>query len=189
MKSTDRNFIRRLKHEKEDAIEYVIDTYMPVVKAVVYKILGPMQTETDIEECISDVFLATWENCDQFEGEPSDFKKWICMIAKYKAIDQYRRIGKRRDREMKLDGLPLADESNVASALLVKEERQELLLAMSKLTELDRDIFTMKYFLDMSNGDIAESLSVTKAAVDNRLYRGKKQLSVWMKSEWKEECI
>lgn len=189
MKSTNKNFIRRLKRKKEDAIEYVIDTYMPFVKAVVHKILGPVQAETDMEECMSDVFLAVWENCNQFEGEPSDFKKWICMIAKYKAIDQYRRMGKRMNKEIKLDGLPLEDKGDVASSLLAKEERQELLLAMSKLTELDRDIFTMKYFLDMSNGDIAESLSVTKAAVDNRLYRGKKQLSVWMKSEWKEECI
>lgn len=95
MKSTEKNFIRRLKRKKEDAIEYVVDTYLPIVKAVVYKVLGPLQTDADIDECISDVFLSVWENGDQFEGGPADFKKWICMVAKYKAIDQYRRVGKK----------------------------------------------------------------------------------------------
>jgi RNA polymerase sigma-70 factor (ECF subfamily) len=31
----------------------------------------------------------------------------------------------------------------------------------------------MKYFLDMQNVKIAEKLGLTKAAVDNRIYRGK----------------
>ncbi|GKV64342.1 MULTISPECIES: sigma-70 family RNA polymerase sigma factor [unclassified Sporosarcina] len=189
MKSTERNFIRRLKRKKEDAVEYIVDAYLPVVKAVVYKVLGPLQKDADIEECISDVFLAVWENSDQFEGEAEDFKKWICMVAKYKAIDQYRRMEKRNNREQGMDDMYFISDSNAAGELLAKEEQEELLMAMSKLNEMDRDIFTMKYFLDMSNGEIAESLRVTKAAVDNRLYRGKKQLSILMKSEWGGECI
>jgi len=34
----------------------------------------------------------------------------------------------------------------------------------------------MKYFLDMQNVEIAEKLSMTKAAIDNRIYRGKQLL-------------
>lgn len=185
MKSTEKNFIRRLKRRKEDAIEYVIDTYMPVVKAVVYKVLGP--TEADHDECISDVFLAVWERAGQFEGDPVEFKKWICMVAKYKAIDEYRRVMKRKGREHEMGDLSFIQDHQ--DKLLEKEEQEELLLAMSQLNEMDRDIFTMKYFLDMSNGEIAESLHVTKASVDNRLYRGKKKLSAVLKNEWKEECV
>ncbi|WP_153732837.1 sigma-70 family RNA polymerase sigma factor [Sporosarcina obsidiansis] len=189
MKSTEKNFIRRLKRKKEDAIEYVVDVYLPVVKAVVFKVLGPLQTDAEMDECISDVFLSVWEHSNQFEGESADFKKWICMVAKYKAIDQYRRMDKRRNREQGMDEIPFVSESNVTGILLAKEEQEELLLAMSKLTEMDRDIFTMKYFLDMTNSEIAESLCVTKAAVDNRLYRGKKKLSTFMRNEWEEKCI
>jgi len=35
----------------------------------------------------------------------------------------------------------------------------------------------MKYYLELSNNEIAENLSLSKAAVDNRLYRGKKILA------------
>lgn len=34
----------------------------------------------------------------------------------------------------------------------------------------------MKYYLDLTNGEIADALGITKSAVENRLYRGKKKL-------------
>jgi len=34
----------------------------------------------------------------------------------------------------------------------------------------------MKYFLNMKNEEIGRQLGLTKASVDNRLYRGKKRL-------------
>lgn len=187
MRSTEANFIKRLKRKKEDAIEFVIDSYLPVVKAIVYKVLGPLQKDADMDECISDVFLSVWDNSEQFHGDNEDFKKWICMIAKYKAIDHYRRLVKQREREQELGELEVVGEHNVTKHVLKQEEKEQLLLAMSKLDEIDRDIFTMKYFLEMSNLEIAESLNVTKAAVDNRLYRGRKKLSTMIQMEWEEQ--
>ena len=61
--------------------------------------------------------------------------------------------------------------------VLGAEEKNELLFAISKLDVLDRDIFMMKYFMELSNSEIADALGLTKAAVDNRLYRGKKKLA------------
>ncbi|MBM7584623.1 DNA-directed RNA polymerase specialized sigma subunit [Bacillus pakistanensis] len=39
MKSSSTNFISRLKKQKEDALEYIIDAYMPLVKTIATKIL------------------------------------------------------------------------------------------------------------------------------------------------------
>lgn len=47
---------------------------------------------------------------------------------------------------------------------------------MTQLEPLDRDIFTMKFFLNMNNEEISQHLGLTKASVDNRIYRGKKRL-------------
>lgn len=41
---------------------------------------------------------------------------------------------------------------------------------------IDRDIFMMKFFLDMTSEEIAKNIGLTKAAVDNRIYRGKRRL-------------
>lgn len=177
MKSTPVNFIVRLKKQKEDALDYIIDAYMPLVKAIATNILHN-QKRTDIDECINDVFLAIWQNAHQFQGEAADFKKWLCVMTKYKAIDRYRQNEKQLANEQ--SSAPLEEEASILhteQVLMQKEAKSEMLFALSQLEELDRNIFIMKYYLDLSNGEIAESLNLTKAAVDNRLYRGKKVLA------------
>ncbi|PFA69111.1 RNA polymerase subunit sigma-70 [Bacillus sp. AFS015802] len=177
MKSSPTNFIKRLKKKKEDALEYVIDAYMPLVKTIAMKILHN-RNRLDVDECINDVFLTVWQNAHQFKGEPEDFKKWIGMITKYKAIDRYRQAEKRHTREQSDKSL-LQTESPLETdtSVLRWEEKNELLAAISQLEELDRDIFVMKYYLDLTNKEIADQLNLSKAAVDNSLYRGKKKLA------------
>ncbi|WP_044339286.1 sigma-70 family RNA polymerase sigma factor [Rossellomorea aquimaris] len=181
MKSSPTNFIIRLKKKKEDALEYIIDDYMPLVKTIAKKILHN-SNRLDVDECINDVFLTVWQNAPQFKGGKEDFKKWIGMIAKYKAIDRYRQAEKRNAREQQDESL-LAKSSTPGTdiSILRVEEKNELLAAISQLEELDRDIFMMKYFLELTNMEIADQLNLSKAAVDNRLYRGKKKLATNVK--------
>ena len=178
MKSSPTNFIDRLKKQKEDALDYIIDSYMPLVKAIAYKILYT-QSKYDVDECVNDVFLSVWQNAAQFQGDSNDFQKWIGMITKYKAIDRYRQYEKRAAREQ-FEEQPFAQQQisyTTEQQILEREQKNELLFAISKLAELDRHIFMMKYYLELTNSEIADTLGLTKAAVDNRLYRGKKELA------------
>lgn len=169
--------LKRLRKQDEKVLTVVIDLYMPLVKAIAYKILQPIGRTDSMDECINDVFLTVWQNASKFEGEPADFKKWIGTIAKYKAIDHYRVLTKRAQREQVKEELPPV-------AIYDKQERNELLLLLSGLPELDRDIFLMKYYLQLPNNGIAQRLDLTKAAVDNRLYRGKQTLAGQLKERW-----
>ncbi|XXM74477.1 sigma-70 family RNA polymerase sigma factor [Lysinibacillus sphaericus] len=180
MKSTPANFIPRLKKRKEDALEYVIDAYLPLVKTIAVKVLHSMQ-QPDIDECVNDVFLTVWENARQFQGEAADFKKWIGMIAKYKAIDRYRQVKKRMEREEPQALLRETGGTGTEESVMKREGRNEILAAISQLKDADRDIFMMKYYLGFSNNEIADNLGISKAAVDNRLYRGKKVLATNLK--------
>ncbi|MFC7686514.1 sigma-70 family RNA polymerase sigma factor [Ureibacillus sp. GCM10028918] len=177
MKCSSTNFIPRLKKQKEDALDYIIEAYLPLVKTIATKILHTMKRQ-DIDECVNDVFLSVWQNAHQFDGEAQDFKKWIGMITKYKAIDRYRQAEKQIFHEQ--TDAPLEQKASSLQTdltVLQREEKTELLFAISQLEEIDRDIFMMKYYLELSNSDIAINLGLSKAAVDNRLYRGKKILA------------
>lgn len=177
MKSSQANFIRRLKKQKEDALEYAIDTYLPLVKTIASKILHNVKPG-DIDDCINDVFLTVWQNAHQFKGDAQEFKKWIGMITKYKAIDRYRQAEKQKVHEQGDTRLEQeVSASQTEGSVLKREEKNELLAALSQLKELDRDIFIMKYYLKLANSEIADNLGLSKAAVDNRLYRGKKELA------------
>lgn len=177
MKCNATNFIKRLKKQKEDALEYIIEQYSSLVYAVSYKILNNINNEA-ISEIVNDVFLTIWQNSNQFQGEPEDFKKWIAMITKYKAIDRFRQLEKRQSREQ-------AEEliygqyvtQDIQELLIKKEEKNTLLSALTTLQDIDRDIFIMKYFLSLSTAEIGESLNLSISAVENRLYRGKKKLA------------
>lgn len=187
MRSNSKNFVRRLQKQKEDALEYVIEQYSSLVNAIAYKVLSGISKDA-IDDCINDVFLAVWQNADQFQGEPEDFKKWIGMMTKYKAIDIFRKLEKQQAREQGDDLLvQKSTGEDVQDQLVKKEENKDLLLAISKLEELDRDIFMMKFYLQLSNMEIAEALHLSKAAVENRLYRGKKKLAT--KIQLKERFI
>ena len=175
MKITNENFIKRFKKHKEDALEYVIDQYLGIVKAIIYNALKSYADQQVIDECINDTFLGAWENAKQFEGSKDDFRKWICTIAKFKAVDAQRKLA-RNPFVTDINTIQMNTVQSAEEELVIKESMKELLLMMSQLDNRDRDIFTMKYFLNMKNEEIANHLGVTKASVDNRLYRGKKRL-------------
>lgn len=177
MRCNSKNFVTRLQKQKEDALEYVIEHYSAFVNAIAYKILSGISMDA-IDDCVNDVFLAVWQNAGQFNGEPEDFKKWIGMITKYKAIDTFRKLEKQQTREYQDDVIEqTATSEDLQEQLIKKEEKNDVLLAINKLESIDRDIFMMKYFLQLSTLEIADSLNLSKAAVENRLYRGKKKLA------------
>ncbi|MED3123087.1 sigma-70 family RNA polymerase sigma factor [Bacillus wiedmannii] len=174
MKSNEKNFIKRLQRQKEDALEFVVDTYLPLIKGITNKVLLPVQNDGLIEECVNDIFLSIWNNANKFHGEPSDFKKWIAAIAKFKAIDYYRKAT--RKVEIISDEFHISTEKSAEDELIVMEDREELLKLINQLEPLDQKVFIMKYLLGMKTEEIGDKLGLTRAAIDNRVYRGKKKL-------------
>lgn len=61
-----KDVISKLKLRHEKALAYVIDTYMPYVKAIAKQILEQPCGNWAVDECINDVFLAVWQNSDKF---------------------------------------------------------------------------------------------------------------------------
>lgn len=47
---------------------------------------------------------------------------------------------------------------------------------LRELDPLDQKLFIMRYFLGFKTEEIAEQLQMTKLAIDNRIYRGKKKI-------------
>lgn len=175
--NTVEDFIARLKRQDEYALDYLIDTYMPFLKGICQHILVKSCGYHAAEECLNDVFMTIWQKADRFEGDSNDFRKWAGTLAKYKAIDVYRRHQKRQQREtvsddVRNDGLT----HDTEDAVLRSESRNEMLYRLHELPETDRDLFLMKYYLDLTNGEIGDTLGITLSAVENRLYRGKRKL-------------
>ena len=86
MKSNEKNYIKRLQRQKEDALEFVVDTYLPLIKGITHKVLLPVQNDGLIEECVNDIFLSIWNNANKFHGEPNDFKNGLQRLRSLKQL-------------------------------------------------------------------------------------------------------
>ncbi|WP_234117463.1 sigma-70 family RNA polymerase sigma factor [Clostridium hydrogenum] len=175
MKIDDKNFIKQLKNKNPKAMDYIVDIYSNLLYKVVYSIIFENHGVNSVEECTSDVFMAIWDNIDCFDTEKGSFKTWIMTIAKFKAIDYKRKLMKHCDYT-DIDDLNLASGENIENAFILKEKRNEILSAINEMKKPDKYIFIKRYFLNEDIDSIAESLSLTRAAVDNRLSRGRKLL-------------
>ena len=173
MKCNETNYIQRLKNHKDDALEYIVDKYIPLVKGIAYKVLSPQKNEWIIEECINDVFLSVWNNSDKFSGNSDDFKKWICKITKFKAIGYYRKEIKYLNRDIKIN--PTSN-NLLEDEIIDIENKNELMMAIDSLDKMDKEIIIMKFFLGIKSQDIAIKFDVTKSSIDNKIYRIKKKL-------------
>lgn len=174
VKCNRQNFLQRLKKQKEDALEFIVDEYYALVKGTVMKVLSPFGQSGAVEECINDVFLAIWNHSGTFHGDETDFKKWVYKIAKFQAIDYYRRLSKRQEAQLQ-EHMP-ETAASLEEHVLKQEDADELLTLLRTMPPLDQQIFTMKYYLDIQPEMIAQRLGISRSVVDNHVYRGKKKL-------------
>ncbi|MED3572324.1 sigma-70 family RNA polymerase sigma factor [Cytobacillus praedii] len=176
MKCNENNYIQRLQHQKEDALEFIVDKYLPLMKGISQKILAPLKNEGIIEECINDIFLSIWNHAKKFHGDETDFRKWICSIAKFKAIDYYRRTTNKK--EFARDIIVEHVEKSAEDELLLMEDKSDLIRLINQLEPVDRKIFIMKFFLGLRTEEISLRLGLTESSISNRIYRGKKKLHI-----------
>lgn len=185
----DREIIIRIKNRDTRGLEELINLYNPVVYSLVYRVMGSNFKREDVEECASDVFVDIWNSIEDFNENRGGFKTWVLVKAKFKALDYRRRIGKRllsEEGSLNLEDLKeRTDKNEVEEQVLRKEEHKNILNALGNLNELDREIFIRRYFLHEDIDSIAKSCSLTRSAVDNRLWRGKKTLRDFLGEDFK----
>jgi len=162
MRINDENVVRHLRGKNEKALHYVIDIYGGLVKAIVKKHLYNLEQVQ--EECIDDVFLAVWNNIDQFSGEKNSLKNWIAVIAKCKSID-YKRKYLKLLQEENIEDMALKSPLTAEGYLMEKELSYEVDVLLNNLKKEDKE-----------TEDIAREKGIKKSSIYNRLSRGRKKL-------------
>lgn len=177
--------IGQLKKKKEFALEQVMDIYIDPVYSLASTILRGYGQTVDIEECVQDVFIDAWNKISEYDPGRGKLKTWLLILCKYKALSYKRRLS-RQNRVFKIEDLKRESQqieaSNVEASFLAKEEKQKIIEAIRSLPDLDRQIFLRVYILDESIEEVSKSLGLSRQAVDNRLWRGRKALRKYFKN-------
>ena len=77
MRITPDNVLRELHNRSPLALDFLIREYTPVVSTLVSRILAGVGAREDIEECVSDVFVAAWDRISTYDGTRGTLRTWL----------------------------------------------------------------------------------------------------------------
>ena len=85
----DKKLAQRLKRGDRLALDRAMDAYAGYLSTVVWRALGPAANAEDVEEIVSDAFLALWSRRDSLDPEQG-LKSWLAAVARNRAVDRLR---------------------------------------------------------------------------------------------------
>lgn len=171
LRITKENFLSELERKNPQAIEYIVNEYGSLVKSVLIYNLGNHKDRW--EECFNDCLMAIWNHPDRFEEKKSEFKNWLCAIAKYKAIDLVRRE-QRHAGEVSLE-----QENGVEIGVVdigASESDEELEILLNCLSSEDRELFMRRYVEEQPMEQISAETGMERDLIYSRISRGKKKI-------------
>jgi RNA polymerase sigma-70 factor (ECF subfamily) len=117
--------------------------------------------------------LKIWIHRGRWQHGRAKFSTWLYRVVSNRCIDL-----RRKPRALNVDVVPeVPDGKPDASSVIERNEVRDLLEgAVQRLPEQQRIAVILSYHENMSNGDIAEVMDTTVAAVESLLKRARQQL-------------
>lgn len=172
MEYSQAELVQGIRHKDSAAYEYMIDKYTKMIYCLDYNILSGSHSKEDIEECVADVFLDAWIKIAEFDEEKANFRTWLLILTKYKALT-YRRKN-HLSNVVNIDDIEIRDDINLEKQVLLRQDQEQVIKVINSFQETDREIFIRRFFLGEQINDLAIAYNLSRAAVDNRLLRGRK---------------
>lgn len=171
---TDAVLAERARGGDEHAFEELVRAYQGIAFRAAYLLTG---SAADAEEAAQVGFVKAWAALPRFR-RGAEFRPWLLRIVVNEAHNR-RRSAQRRDALALRAAAAHASGGAVPSpeAVVVDDEsRQELLAAVNRLDERDRDVLACRYFLELSEQETAEALGVRRGTVKSRTARALERL-------------
>jgi RNA polymerase sigma-70 factor (ECF subfamily) len=131
----------------------------------------------DAEDAAQDAFVKAWKALPRFRpGAP--FKPWLLRIVANEAHNRRRSSGRTEALRLRArDAAPSGDAApSPEGAAVSGERREQLLAAVERLDDRDREIVVCRYFLELSEEETAQVLDVRRGTVKSRTARALERL-------------
>ena len=135
----------------------------------------------DAEEAVQDAFVKAYRALGRFrEGAP--FRPWLLSIVANEARNRRRAAGRRAGMTLRVAGTAASGDAapSPEAAVLDGERRTELLDALGRLDDRDRDVLVHRFLLGLDEQETAEALGVRRGTVKSRTSRALDRLRAEM---------
>jgi RNA polymerase sigma-70 factor (ECF subfamily) len=160
MDANEREMYRTAIHGDREAFGMIIRTHSRALFAIAY---GILQSREEAEDAVQDALVKAWKSRWRMR-DPEKLPAWLCMIARHRARDIFRR---RRS-------VPLSEkmtEQVEFEATDITALDRQLHSALAALPELHRSALTLRYFEEMDYRTIENTLGLTNGALRGILGR------------------
>lgn len=190
----DARLIAEVRGGSEGALGALYDRHAAAVYRVGYRLTGDPQ---EAEEIVQETFLALWNRAEQYDASVAPVGPWLFSIARNRAIDRLRAIG-RRPSLVSLAAAARVDEPEAATLdrlalganviggagrsldpedeLAGHELREALGSAVGTMPADEREILVLAYRDELSQTEIAARLGLPLGTVKTRARRGLRRL-------------
>lgn len=124
------------------------------------------------EDVTSITFERAFSKRAGFDPARGEARAWLFGIARNAALDELRR----RKRRAWLATEPMDEATAVDSSAEESERRIALRVALESLPGPDRELIALRYFADLSLGEIATTLGISESNAGTRAHRALNKL-------------
>jgi RNA polymerase sigma-70 factor (ECF subfamily) len=124
----------------------------------------------DAEDLTTQTFLKMLESIGRFRWRRAPFSAWLFRIAHNLAMDHFRAT-KRLQPEEEVPEPDGAEESSAEEAALEAIGRRSMLELIENLSHEQKQVLTLKFLFNFSNGEAATILGKTEGAVKSLQHR------------------
>jgi len=175
MDADEREVYRAAIHGDREAFEMIIRTHSRPLFAIAY---GILQNREEAEDAVQDALVKAWKSRWRVR-DPEKFPAWLCMIARHRARDVFRKRSKLP--------VPAETESVTCDPYDASLLDRQLHRALAELPELHRAAISLRYFEELDYASIESRLGLTNGSLRGILGRAlasmRKQLKPALASE------
>ena len=144
-----------------------------------WKIRRIVLDHDDANDVLHNSFVTAWTNLDSFQGTAS-ISTWLYRIAINEALD-FLRKKKAATANVSADEEPAVAARLMGDPYFDGDHAQALLQeAVARLPEVQRTVFSLKYFDDMKYSEISKMLNTSEGALKASYHLAVKKISEYL---------
>lgn len=169
---SDELLLKTLQKKPEKGLQMAMEKFSPLVYHIAQGKLKDVSSKEDIEELVSDVFIALYEN--RHKIEKGKIKAFLCTVTLNRAVDMFRRKTAFQTLELKED--IVSNERSLEEMFFSAQDKKELKNALMQLDDTDKAILARKIYLKQTSKEIAAAFGLSDDAVRKRISRAYEKL-------------
>ena len=165
----DQELVERAKRGDVDAYTQLVERHQEAAFRTAYFVAARAD---DAEDAAQEAFVKAYRALGQFRSGAS-FRPWLLAIVANEARNRLRSASRRDSLALRMaesrsqgDAVPSPER-----AALAREAQETLLAALSELSEDDRLVIGYRYFLELSEKEMAQAMRCRPGTVKSKLSR------------------